>query len=210
MPKNTFFNLPEDKREKILDSAIDEFAKYSYHKASINRIVKKSGIAKGSFYQYFEDKKDLYKYIIDISTQKKLKYLTYVMNNLNRLNFFQIVRELYLAGIKFAKDNPKLSEIANNFVRDTDSNLKDEILESGIKKSNNLFKQLLTQGIDNGDIDPNIDIDLVAYVITSLSISISEYFIKEVKGEDEMEIMAFVDKMLYIIENGIKNKNKGN
>jgi AcrR family transcriptional regulator len=46
MPKQTFFNLPEEKREKIFSAAVDEFAEYGLDNASTNRIVKNSGIAK--------------------------------------------------------------------------------------------------------------------------------------------------------------------
>ena len=53
MPKDTFFNLPEDKRALICKVALEEFGEYTFDQASINRIVAKAGIAKGSFYQYF-------------------------------------------------------------------------------------------------------------------------------------------------------------
>ena len=59
MPKITFFNLPDEKRQLILDIAIDEFAENDFANVSISRIVARAGIAKGSFYQYFEDKDDL-------------------------------------------------------------------------------------------------------------------------------------------------------
>lgn len=209
MPKNTFFNLTENKREKILEAAIDEFAQYTYHQASITRIVEKAGIAKGSFYQYFEDKKDLFQYILALSGEKKLAYLTDIMKDMHNLSFFQIVRELYIAGIKFAKEVPKLSMIAHDFVKNGDPILKQEILGTNMPKSNKLFEDLLQKSMEQGDIDPNIDVKLVAFILTSLSISISEYFIKEVDSQDDMEIMDLIDKMLYMIENGIKNKDGG-
>ena len=53
MPKQTFLNLPEEKRNTIINIAIEEFAEYGLENASTNRIVAKSGISKGSFYQYF-------------------------------------------------------------------------------------------------------------------------------------------------------------
>lgn len=209
MPKDTFFNLPENKKERILDAALDEFAEHSYHKASVNRIVKKADIAKGSFYQYFEDKKDLFKYIIEKSGDEKLKYLGNVMTNFNTMDFFDVVREMYIAGIKFGKENPKLYKIAMDFMKNTDSKLKEEIMGSNIPRSDKFFEGLLKMGIEKGDITPNIDIGLVAHMITSLSISISEYFIKEVKYEDEMEIITLIDQMLFVIKNGIKNKEGG-
>lgn len=206
MPKQTFFNLPDDKRERILNAAIDEFTEYYYHKASITRIVNNAGIAKGSFYQYFKDKKDLFKYVVEKIGEKKMKYLYPITDNIDKLDFFQAVRELYISAIKFAMDNPKLQEIGDNFVKDNDIQLKEEILGEALPKSNDIFIILIKKGIEKGDIDPNIDVTLTANIITSLSITINEYFIKEIKKKDYMEIMPFVDNMLYIIKYGIKNK----
>jgi len=47
-------------KDKLLNAALDEFGKYSYKQASLNRIIKKAGISKGSFYFHFKDKKSLY------------------------------------------------------------------------------------------------------------------------------------------------------
>ena len=67
MPKETFFNLPDEKRNLIISAAMEEFSKASYDAASINQICKKSGISKGSFYQYFADKLELYVYIMTLA-----------------------------------------------------------------------------------------------------------------------------------------------
>ena len=65
MPKITFFNLNIEKREKIKKAIINEFSKNTIAKASISNIVEEAQIPRGSFYQYFEDKEDALKYIID-------------------------------------------------------------------------------------------------------------------------------------------------
>ena len=54
MPTNTFFNLPIEKKEKIINAAKSEFVEYSFHDASINRIIKSAGISRVLFYMYFE------------------------------------------------------------------------------------------------------------------------------------------------------------
>lgn len=64
MPKQTFFNLPEEKRNHIIEVSIDEFTKAPYQNISINHLIRSMNIPTGSFYQYFEDKKDLYFYIL--------------------------------------------------------------------------------------------------------------------------------------------------
>lgn len=65
MPKQTFFNLPEQKRAKLLEAAEIEFTRVPFFEASIANIVKTAGISRGSFYQYFQDKDDLYFYLLE-------------------------------------------------------------------------------------------------------------------------------------------------
>ena len=64
MPTSTFFNLPPPKREKLLRAAVAEFARKPYGEVSINRIIQAAGIPRGSFYQYFTDKTDLFRYVL--------------------------------------------------------------------------------------------------------------------------------------------------
>lgn len=65
MAANLFVELPSEKQERIIRVAISEFAKYGYVNSSTNRIVKNSGISKGSLFQYFQNKEELYFYILD-------------------------------------------------------------------------------------------------------------------------------------------------
>ena len=62
--RQTFLNLPTGKQNRIICAAIDEFSRFPYPKTSVNRIVEGAGIPKGSFYQYFENKDDLYIYCV--------------------------------------------------------------------------------------------------------------------------------------------------
>lgn len=60
MVHKTFERLPGEKKERILQAARTEFVRYPYEKTSINRILADAGVPKGSFYQYFDDKSDLF------------------------------------------------------------------------------------------------------------------------------------------------------
>ena len=59
MIKSTFYNLPDAKRQRIIDAIVVEFSNTEDEKVSINRIIKRANISRGSFYQYFDDKVDL-------------------------------------------------------------------------------------------------------------------------------------------------------
>ena len=78
------------------DAAINEFSEYGLEKASINRIVENSEIAKGSFYQYFSDKKDLYLHIIQLIGQEKMKYISDTLKNPQKHDIFTLIKELYV------------------------------------------------------------------------------------------------------------------
>lgn len=80
MPTQTFFHLPKEKQERIMKAAKDEFSTYSFYDASINRIIKKAEISRGSFYLYFENKEDLFMHLL---SQYKNELGCYMLSTLN-------------------------------------------------------------------------------------------------------------------------------
>ena len=64
MPSSTFLNLPPEKQEKLLEAASREFSSRPFNEASINQIIKEAGIPRGSFYMYFQDKEELFRYLL--------------------------------------------------------------------------------------------------------------------------------------------------
>lgn len=81
MIKKTFYNLPEEKRQRIISAVMNEFSSSATEKVSINRIIKAANISRGSFYQYFDDKVDLVEVLVktfaDISVKGGRKALEY-------------------------------------------------------------------------------------------------------------------------------------
>ncbi|MFC6171265.1 TetR/AcrR family transcriptional regulator [Loigolactobacillus jiayinensis] len=65
MPTRTFFNLSQAKQQRLIDAAQQEFSRVPLHEASISKIIATAEIPRGSFYQYFADKEDLYYYYAD-------------------------------------------------------------------------------------------------------------------------------------------------
>jgi len=64
MPNPTFFNLPESKRQRLMNAVWQEFTSVSYIDASINKIIQNADISRGSFYQYFSGKADVFTYAL--------------------------------------------------------------------------------------------------------------------------------------------------
>lgn len=54
-----------ERRQQILLHARDVFARRGYHAAKIDEIVAAAGVARGTFYLYFEDKRAIFEEIVD-------------------------------------------------------------------------------------------------------------------------------------------------
>ena len=76
MPKETFHKLNSDKKNEIIKAFLREFSSKTYDEASITNVVKSLGIAKGSIYQYFDDKLDLYLYLQRECNNVKMGYIS--------------------------------------------------------------------------------------------------------------------------------------
>lgn len=94
MPKDTFLNLSEEKKTKIINAAKKEFARVPLEEVSIKNIVEEAEIARGSFYQYFESKEDLLKYMLS-NYEKKLEKFSKQKLIENKGDIFQVYIDMY-------------------------------------------------------------------------------------------------------------------
>lgn len=65
MPTATFFRLPEEKRQRLIEASWSEVSQVRFSDVSINQIITAAHIPRGSFYQYFTDKEDLIRYLLE-------------------------------------------------------------------------------------------------------------------------------------------------
>ncbi|AKL95752.1 transcriptional regulator TetR family [Clostridium aceticum] len=214
MPKKTFFNLPEEKREMILEVAIDEFASNMYINASITKIAEGSGVAKGSMYQYFHNKKDLYKYILDQIGIKKLSYLNEWIAKHAEMEFIETVRMLYRKGLEFAFAYPKLAKIGNNFINEQDPVIRDEILRDITAKSNQFFIELIEKAKAKGEVHSGVDSEMGAFMIYHFNNALVDSLLSSMAYEEifikQETYFKKVDDLLFILKNGfVTSRHKG-
>ncbi len=73
--KDTFFNLNEDKQNRVILAALEEFALAGYEKTSLDNIIHRAGISKGGLYEYIESKEDLFQYALKYSYTEMYNYI---------------------------------------------------------------------------------------------------------------------------------------
>ena len=218
MPNQTFFNLPNKKRQTITDIAIAEFASHDYDSASITKIVKQAKIAKGSFYQYFEDKKELYLYLVDLASKEKLAFMQQAKPPESNMGFFLYLRWLFDVGTKFDLTHPALSQIINRAVYD-DLPFREEVLAMTQASSNEYMKQLVQNGIEQGDVASDVNPDMAVFAINTLGEGLRHYIPAQLdldtkqlaeKGVDKdidmKAINQIYDDLFQILEHGLGNQ----
>jgi len=79
MPSETFLRLPEEKRERFMNAAWEEFLHVPFEEVSINKIILRAKIPRGSFYQYFLDKRELFSYLLSDMMQYLLDQYSQIL-----------------------------------------------------------------------------------------------------------------------------------
>lgn len=110
MPTKLFFELNRDKQIKILSAAISEFATHGYTNSSTNSIVKNCGISKGSLFKYFDNKEELYFYILDTVTAEFAESIGAQAVNLSHELFERII-EYSALEFSWYIQNPEKSKL---------------------------------------------------------------------------------------------------
>lgn len=115
MPKPTFFRLPEEKRMRLVKAAYAEFTRAPFADASISNIIKDAGIPRGSFYQYFEDKGDIFFYLLDRMRESTTAALQGMLAKHNG-DLFPSVTDLFDMIINELADGPYAAFYQNVFM----------------------------------------------------------------------------------------------
>ena len=198
MPKDTFLNLPEQKRRRIFEAAVDEFAEKRFSEASINSIVKAAGIPRGSFYQYFADKEDLYLYMLGEIGKEKMKVVMEAGMLESDAGFFEVYEHMFKVGLRWAEKHPRYSRVGILMKLDDSgfiSKLK-SMADAGFKQ----LEALVDRDKARGLIAPDVDSKLVVSLLSNgISADVQELF----KKGDEAELIDRVKKIIRIIKGGI-------
>ncbi|MCF8032722.1 MAG: TetR/AcrR family transcriptional regulator [Desulfarculaceae bacterium] len=164
-PSSTFNNLPPDKQDRILDEALSEFAAVGYARASVNRLVARLGIAKGSIFQYFRDKPGLFSQVFDFAVERVKRHLRAVREATRGQDVFTRLEKSLLAGLELIDKNPRLFQLYLRVVFEGDVPFRGRLLASIRIFSHDYIMDLLGDGVAAGDLMPDLDLELAAFVV---------------------------------------------
>jgi AcrR family transcriptional regulator len=166
-PKNTFFNLPEDKRERFVREAVREFAENGYQRASLNLIVRRVGIAKGSVYQYFENKEALFLHVFDRFTRHVKNIVKENAAAHPDKDFFGNVRQIFWSGIQFIDSYPEYFQIYQKVLFTPDVPCRESLLGQIRLFSLEYFEPLCKTAQEKGELRGDIASPLIIFLLDS-------------------------------------------
>ena len=176
MPKQTFTNLDHEKKTRFLNAAYKEFALNEYKSASVSNIVAVLGIAKGSLYQYFENKLDLYDYLIRTAADTKLSFLNEEIEKIEPQNdFFEVLKTLLFSGTLFDLKNPSLSLILMNAMDEKDFPETESPSIRLKNQSEEFMRGFLERGVGAGQLRQETDINLLSHFLNLYTLTIGTY-----------------------------------
>lgn len=210
MPKKTFFNLPDEKREKIISSAMEEFSLKGYSKTSVNSITRKAGIAKGSIYQYFEDKKDFYLYLVSLVRDSYMERRTEFVGEPEKTPFKEVLRRTILFFNYYSEEKPSYVRFYFSMINDTNIQFLDEIISimtaPSIKYISNIVKLAKKRGEIKKGLSENQIVFALISIITSFQKSSVDPYEAKCLGLDlstKNRLLKSARELIEIVADGI-------
>ena len=211
MPKDTFFNLPWEKQDIVMRSAISEFIKHGFEKANVGDIAKNAGVAKGSMYQYFENRRELFlfsvKWSMEFVMKKYEKYITMRDKEIGIFDFFY--NNAKTMWLQMREERELVIFIQDVFLGKYNS-FTDESMAYMIKLSDEYLLNLIKDGKNNGSIRKDIDDNILSLFVTGVSFKIKEYLMKKARsaGEDiiDEDFQVYekeINAMIELLKNGM-------
>ncbi|MCG8471595.1 MAG: TetR/AcrR family transcriptional regulator [Desulfobacterales bacterium] len=166
-PNSTFFKLSEEKKRRIVTTATQEFSENGFKGASINAMVSKLGIAKGSIFQYFGDKKGLFLFVFGQSVERVKAYLKEVRDTTDDAPIEKRLEETLRMGVAFTKKHPVIFKLYVRALAEKEIPFREEMLTSIRTYSLEYLRSLLVAARVKGELREDVNIDAASFVIDS-------------------------------------------
>lgn len=124
-----FFDLAREKQDRMINGAIEVFAKNGYKHASTDDMVKAVGISKGLWFHYFGSKEGIYVFTYDYCVKYMLLELSTVVDE-NERDYFELIRQIALTKTRVVKNYPYMTIFLEEAVYETEQDIVEKTAES--------------------------------------------------------------------------------
>ena len=174
MPLKTFLNLSEKKQKEIINVCLYEFSLYDFESASLSRIVMKLKIAKGSFYRYFENKKDLYLYLMEYSRNLSSERSDQVFE-ISSKPYFEAWLDYFLELMKLEQEYPMIIRFKFKSAQERSNEFFGDKRLEAIKRKMDKTNSNVIDGQESKQLRTDISADALSMISLYYQIIIVDY-----------------------------------
>ncbi|GEM_PF-1809818 len=167
MPKPTYFNLSNDKKERIFNAGVLEFSYHDRFDASVNTIVRIANISKGSFYQYFEDKDEFFWFVVTEIIFGTVETYEALLEK-HEGDFLQTEEELFLSLLDLF-DDVKYRNLLSNVFKTSYMELKAKLTSKGSTIYFDMYDTLMKFGFKGYNIKSKEDFLIAFEMVRNVS-----------------------------------------
>jgi AcrR family transcriptional regulator len=194
----------DERLTEFLDTARQLFFEKGYEKTSVNDIIEKVGVAKGTFYHYFKSKEDLLDQLVNHFTEKSVSKVGEMMerrdmNALERMNhFFISIRNLKV-------EKKELMKMLMRFMyKDENLILRHKIFKQSIALLTPPFSEIIKQGVQEGYFNPE-DPQEAAEIIFMMSRNMNEIVVDLLlQVEEKPGNIDKIEQKIKVFENSVE------
>ncbi len=183
-----FFDLKKEKQDKMINGAMEVFARKGYKLASTDDMVKVAGVSKGLWFHYFGNKAGLYTFISDYCIKYLNMELTVSLMG-ERTEYFDILYKIEETKASIAKVYPFAPLMVQSMLEEDDDEIK-EIAESKIKPYKDKVEEALSK-VDETILKEGVSKDILDMTVGFTVKGIRE----EAYKEDEFDSAAYLEKI---------------
>lgn len=207
MPKKIFNNISKEKQEMFINAAMEEFTSKSFEQVSVNSIVKKASISRGSFYTYFENKDELFNFIFNQVKEERFNHAKELISESNA-DFFVFIKKLFEYDFDNFSTNNRYS-LFRNYIHYIQVNKRGSIRDSIIMPLNGVFSKKGESystifNIDKYGMNENQFLDLVEM---TMLIVVNTFIKFESESLSKEEILKLFNSRINILENGTRRRD---
>lgn len=193
---------PGKRREQILAAAAAAFARKGYHQTSIADILHEAGIARGTIYLYFADKKAILHALIDRWFAEVEVAHQQTQVGLKQEDLNHSLRENLYCWFQFFHERRDLTQILFREAVSIDSHFTDRMQEMN-RRANRKRCELLTQLQQSGYLRDDIQVDILNSCLNSI---FREVVLEHILPFDEPDLRSIVDQVQRFIDDGARKK----
>ncbi|NHZ86167.1 MAG: TetR family transcriptional regulator [Planctomycetia bacterium] len=164
---NKFDQLTDSKQKSIIDASVYEFADKGFKNASVNKIVEKAGISKGSLFNYFKSKNLLFDHIYQIALHEVKSYLAKVRDESENNDFFTRFSKIINSGVTFINKHPRLARIYFRLLNSDDSPHGKAIIKKLHSEAIRYLTDFVETGIERNELHSELNPGTVAFLMES-------------------------------------------